>query len=51
MYEACSKMTGIEQKDIFQMLIRDYYNEVTKIILESNYDLIEKPITDRPDSL
>jgi hypothetical protein len=45
MYEACSKITGMKQKKIFQMLIRDYYNEVTKIILESNHYLIEKQTT------
>ncbi len=45
MYEACSKLTGMKQKKIFQMLIRDYYNEVTKIILDSNNYLIEQPKT------
>ena len=40
-----SKLTGMKQKKIFQMLIRDYYNEVTKIILDSNDYLIEQPKT------
>ena len=45
MYETCSKLTGMKQKKIFQMLIRDYYNELTKIILDSNDYLIEQPKT------
>ena len=30
MYETCSKITGMKQKKIFQLLIQEYYDRITK---------------------